>query len=96
MSYRLIKSSNFEKVAKKFLKKYPEKIAAFSLILKLLEQNPFDKSLKTHKLHGKLFPLWASSIDFSNRILYKIINLNSENEDDVILLVTVGTHEEVY
>ena len=55
MSYRLIKSSNFEKVAKKFLKKYPEKIAAFSLILKLLEQNPFDKSLKTHKLHENFF-----------------------------------------
>ncbi|MCX7736526.1 MAG: type II toxin-antitoxin system mRNA interferase toxin, RelE/StbE family [Candidatus Kapabacteria bacterium] len=60
--------------------------------LELLQINPFDRRLKTHKLHGELKNLYACSIDFDYRIVFSF----SKTESNTIILVDIGTHNEVY
>jgi mRNA-degrading endonuclease YafQ of YafQ-DinJ toxin-antitoxin module len=52
--------------------------------------NPYDLSLKTHKLSGDLEGLWSFSVNYEIRVIFKFIGKNK------VLLIDVGTHEEVY
>ena len=52
-------------------------------------------SLKTHKLKGNLDGVWSCSIDYSNRILFRLISGSEENEEEILLL-TLGSHDDVY
>ena len=58
--------------------------------MKLFTNDPFNKSLKTHKLSGDLKDSWAFSINYSYRIVFQFI------DDNTILLMDIGTHDEVY
>jgi mRNA-degrading endonuclease YafQ of YafQ-DinJ toxin-antitoxin module len=60
-----------------------------------LIKNPFDASLKTHKLHGKLRGLWACQIDYDCRIVFAFEKSLVEKEN-LIILVDIGKHDEVY
>ena len=59
--------------------------------LELFTHNPFDTQLKTHRLTGKLKGLWALSIDYDCRIVFKFLKQTSE-----VLLIDIGSHDEVY
>jgi addiction module RelE/StbE family toxin len=88
---RVETSKRFERAFKKFLD-YDSKVKTKKVIEKL-EINPFDPSLKTHKLKGRLTGLWACKVTDDLRILFEI----TEDEDGIcILLNSVGTHDEVY
>ena len=50
----------------------------------------FDNRLKTHKLKGALNEYHAFSISPSDRIVFRIL------DDDGVLLVDIGSHDEVY
>jgi addiction module RelE/StbE family toxin len=54
---------------------------------KLFRKNPKEKSLKTHKLTGKLNNYYSFSIDFQYRIIFEIV---SKKE---VWFLSVGTHE---
>jgi mRNA interferase YafQ len=54
MKYLLEQSSSFKSNIKKYLQKHPEITGKIFDSLYLLAENPFDPSLKTHKLKGKL------------------------------------------
>ena len=56
----------------------------------MFSENPFNPSLKTHKLSGKLRDCWAFSCGYDCRIIFKFIR------DDEALLIDIGKHEEVY
>lgn len=73
---------------KKNFKRLPKKTkqAAYQKE-KIFKQNPFDSSLKTHKLTGKLKNYWSFSIDYHYQIVFRFLKKNE------ILLVDVGTHE---
>ncbi len=58
-----------------------------------LISNPFDKSLFTHKLKGSLENKYSSRITYDLRIIFEIIK---ENKEDILVLLTIGTHDEVY
>ena len=49
------------------------------------------KSLKTHKLKGDLKEVYACSLDYQYRIILNIVII-----DNVIYLIDIGTHDEVY
>ena len=53
--------------------------------------NPFDPKLRNHKLSGAKKTVRSISAGFDLRILYKEID-----EHRIVLLVAVGTHEDVY
>jgi mRNA interferase YafQ len=64
-------------------------------VLEMLVQNPFDPSLKTHKLRGQLEGLWACWVAYDCRIVFAF-EPDPESSDDMIVLIDIGTHDEVY
>lgn len=56
----------------------------------IFREDMFDKRLRTHKLKGALSEYHAFSINYSDRIVFKIL------EDGGVFLVDIGSHDEVY
>ena len=53
----------------------------------IFKQDPFDKSLKTHKLHGALDGFYAFSLNPEYRIIFKFLN------KDTVWLYDIGNHD---
>ncbi len=80
----------FLRILKKWKKKQPELISQLEAKLILFSENPFHPSLKTHSLSGNLKEYWALSITYQHRLVFKFV---SENK---VLLVDIGSHDQVY
>ena len=52
VSYRLINSPNFTRVAKKYSRNNPDFLIELNTVLRILCEDPFHTQLKTHKLKG--------------------------------------------
>ncbi|OGF52642.1 MAG: hypothetical protein A2Z21_05080 [Candidatus Fraserbacteria bacterium RBG_16_55_9] len=52
-------------------------------------------SLHSHKLKGELAGAWTCTVDYDNRILFEFAQ-NPESGEEEILLLTMGTHNEIY
>ena len=91
MSFRVIYTKSYLKRATKFAKRHPVLLAQYEKALKLLELNPFHPSLRLHRLSGSLSDLHSISINISYRITLEFLI-----EDGKIILVNVGSHDEVY
>jgi addiction module RelE/StbE family toxin len=89
----LLRSSAFVRRAKKVLKKHPHFSEDFHSALELLATDCFHPRLKTHKLKGELEGSWACSAGYDLRIVFKFVEYEGS---EAILLLTLGTHEEVY
>lgn len=88
---KIIYTDSYIKKAAVFLKKHPEMISQYEKTLRLLELNPGHPSLKLHKLKGKHAQLYAVAINISYRI-----NLLFLIQDNTVVPVNVGPHDEVY
>jgi len=64
-------------------------------VLGRLAQDPFSPGLKTHKLSGQLKGLWACWVEYDCRIVFALERAPDTNEE-VIVLIDIGTHDEVY
>lgn len=53
----------------------------------IFRKNPFDPSLKTHKLHGKLNNCWAFSVNYNIRIIFKFVNKKT------VRFFSIGSHD---
>jgi mRNA-degrading endonuclease YafQ of YafQ-DinJ toxin-antitoxin module len=91
MAYRIIYPESYIKRARKFIKRHPELIGQYRKTLALLEINPHHPSLRLHPLQGKLAGLHSISINIGCRISLEMVI--SERE---IILINIGTHDEVY
>ena len=91
MPYTLIWTPTFTRTAKKFLARHRDLTGVFSLVLHKLEANPHDPELRLHPLTGKLSGKHAVSLTYSYRIVLRLLLTGSE-----ILLLDVGSHDEVY
>ena len=89
--YTLVWSTFFVRTAKRFLKRHPEMRGVFSDVLHKLECNPQDPELRLHSLRGKLAGRQAVSLTYSYRIV-----LTLEVAEREIILLDVGSHDEVY
>jgi addiction module RelE/StbE family toxin len=85
----------FRKAFKRAVQKRPELLPKVERSLRLLEDDPFDPELHSHKLKGKLEGLWACKVDYDSRILFMFLDNPATGKED-ILLVSMGTHQEVY
>jgi addiction module RelE/StbE family toxin len=90
---RLLLSSTFARTAKKTIKKDPSIAPKLKSTLKLLESDHFHPRLRTHKLKGALEGSMACSVDRDLRVIFEIVEQVGEQ---MILLQTLGTHDEVY
>lgn len=87
----IIYTESYNKRVKKFIKKHPGLLSQYEKTLKLLEINPQHPSLRLHKLKGKLSELYSISINIFYRISIDFII-----EDDKIIPIDIGSHNEVY
>ena len=88
-------SSSYKKAFKKIIKNDPALKDKILVIMDLLQQDPFTTKLKTHKLKGILEGNWACSVDYNLRIVFDFVK-RQDNDEIEILLMNIGTHDEVY
>ena len=92
---QLIWSPAFTRQLKRLVRQNPQIQKLVAKKLQQLTEDPFHPSLHTHKLKGDLEGKLSCSVDYSQRIIFRFIeNFDSETED--ILLLAIGSHEEVY
>lgn len=93
MNRRLLQSPTFVRAARRVLRRSPQFGDVVRFVLQTLSEDAFHPSLKTHKLKGELSGRWASSVAYDLRVVFRFVQ--HENEE-VILLMSIGTHDEVY
>lgn len=93
MVRELIWTTAFSRAAAKYLKKHATAEDDISAALTLLSQDAFDARLKTHKLKGNRTGIWASSAGYDLRILFEIVE---DEGRECVMLLAIGTHDEVY
>lgn len=83
-------SSSFKRSLKKRIKNKPGLEKKIWTKIKIFIDNPFEPSLKTHRLSGKIKNCWSFSIEYDVRVIFFF----TEKED--IVFIDIGSHEEVY
>jgi addiction module RelE/StbE family toxin len=83
-------SDSFKRAFKKRIKGNENLERNFREKLEQFKDNPFDKSLKTHKLSGKLKDLWSFSLEYDQRVLFYF------TDDGKVVFVDIGNHNQVY
>ena len=91
---RISASSEFQRAYKR-LRRNPDLLLRVDRALKQLAADPYHASLKTHVLQGKLAGAWACSAAYDLRILFKF-KAHPETKAREILLIDLGSHDEVY
>ncbi len=85
--YRVEFSKNAEKKLKKLTGLQIKNVVS---VIEKLEQDPFQVSLKTHKLSGSLKGYYSCSINYSDRIIFIIVIKK------VVTITDIGSHDNVY
>jgi len=96
LTRNLVFTKTFDKSYKKFTGKDHRLKEAIEKALRKLYHNAFDPSLKTHKLSGKLIALLACSCGYDCRIIFTIEKDSSFPDRENIVLLDIGTHNDVY
>jgi len=91
----LVLTSSFKRAFKKVIKAKPELKPKIELRLRLLTDDPYSPILRTHKLKGKLLGAWACTVEYDCRIVFSF-ETNPDTLEDEIILIDIGTHDEVY
>jgi len=91
----LTTDERFKRSFKRLVRKNPQLQDKILAVLELLGNEPFTPSLKSHKLTGQLQGLWACSVAYDCRIIFAL-KKDSVTEEDLIVLVDIGSHDEVY
>lgn len=89
--YTLETTKHFLRQSGKFFKKHPELRPRFEYVVEALRHDPFQPSLKLHQLGGKLADLHAISLTHSYRI-----TLTVQITEKEIILIDIGSHDEIY
>jgi proteic killer suppression protein len=89
--YQFKVSRNFEKKLKKFIKKHPDLKSILKEKFQILQENPFDPRLRTHKLTGNLKDFYSFCLTYEYRIVIKIYL-----KEKLIKFYAIGAHGEVY
>ncbi|MGQ9808768.1 MAG: type II toxin-antitoxin system RelE/ParE family toxin [Armatimonadota bacterium] len=91
----LVWSPRFKRAFRRLAARRPDAVRNLGKTLRLLAEDPFQPGLRSHRLRGKLAGVWSCSAGFDLRILFDVV-ANPETGEEEILLLTLGTHEEVY
>ena len=87
---RITWDQGFRRIYKKTVRSDAILKPRFWKAMELFSRTPFHPKLRTHKLTGKLEGLWAFSVTYDHRVIFKFLN------KDEVLLVDIGSHDEVY
>lgn len=91
MPYPIVFTASYTRRAAHFLKQHPNLLGVYEKTLQLLELNPRHPSLRLHRLKGKLKDLHSVSVTLAYRITLSFAIIEGS-----IVLIDIGTHDEVY
>ena len=87
--YEIILTDEYKKREKRFFKKHPDLKDRYKKVLKILRVNPNYPSLRLHKLQG--IELYSIPLNMQYRIILDFII-----DGEKIILINIGSHDEVY
>ncbi|MFV9507482.1 MAG: type II toxin-antitoxin system YafQ family toxin [Oscillochloridaceae bacterium umkhey_bin13] len=93
MRRRLVLTPKFQRAFRKYARNNLRLQTQIEATLQHMEQDVFVAGLGTHKLSGNLAGLRACSCGYDCRIVFVI---EQEAGEEVIVLLDIGTHDEVY
>lgn len=93
--YRLVISSKFKRAFRKFVRRNVDLQASIEKTIAAMENDIFAANLGTHKLEEKLSGLLSCSCGYDCRIVFSLTTDN-ESGEQVVILLDVGTHDDVY
>jgi addiction module RelE/StbE family toxin len=88
----IVWDEKFKRIYKKWSNKHPDLINPFWVKMELFTNHPFHPTLKAHSLSGILKGLWSLRISYEYRLIFRFV----DKEKSKVLLIAIGTHEEVY
>jgi len=91
----LARTPRFERAFRRFVRKNPALQPQIETTLRRMAENLDDPRLKTHHLSGQLAGLHACSAGYDCRIVFAK-QKHPKSGAEVLLLINIGTHEEVY
>ncbi len=93
MNRTLLRSPAFARDLRAWLKSRPGIAASIEGTLEQLSADASHPSLRTHKLRGSLAGCWACSGGYDLRIVFEYVQ---HEGSEAILLLSLGTHDQVY
>jgi mRNA interferase YafQ len=91
----LVFTPKFNRAFRKFVKRNADLQYRIENTLRQMEADVFAPSLGTHKLSGKLDGLQSCSCGYDCRVVFAIAQ-DTETDGEMIVLLDIGTHDEVY
>jgi len=91
----LVPSAKFERAFRRLVRKNPALQSQIETTLRRMAENLNDPRLKTHHLSGQLAGLHACSVAYDCRVVFSR-QKHPKTGAEVLLLVNIGSHEEVY
>ena len=91
----LVLTSRFERAFRRLMGKNPALQTSLEETLRRLAVDVHDPRLKTHHLSGQLKGLYACSAGYDCRIVFAR-QKHPKTGMETLLLINLGTHEEVY
>jgi mRNA-degrading endonuclease YafQ of YafQ-DinJ toxin-antitoxin module len=93
--HELVSTPRFERAFRRVVGKNPALQAPIETALRRMAADVNDPRLKTHHLSGQLKGLHASSAAYDCRIVFSR-HKHSKTGSETLLLINIGTHDEVY
>ncbi|HRO90563.1 MAG TPA: type II toxin-antitoxin system YafQ family toxin [Promineifilum sp.] len=91
----LVLTPRFRRAYRKFVKRDRTLQKRIDDALESMQADVFTPGLGSHKLSGELSGLWACSCGYDCRIIFAM-EMESNTGREVIVLLDIGTHAEVY
>ncbi len=92
---KLILTSRFKRSLRKFIKRDKSLQRQIEETLRQMEADLFAPNLSTHRLKGEFDGLRACSCGYDCRIIFSI-EKETETGQEVLVLLNIGSHDEVY
>ena len=90
-AYQLLWTDTYLRTARKFIRRHPDLEGELEVVLKQLEDDPHAPRLRLHALQGRHRGKHAVSLTYSHR-LFLVLRVVARE----IVLLDIGTHDEVY
>ena len=92
---KIVLTSRFKKSLKKFIKGNKYLQQKIEKTLQQMEIDVFFPNLATHKLKGEFDGLRACTCGYDCRIIFSI-EKDIETKKEILVLLNIGSHDEVY
>jgi mRNA interferase YafQ len=95
MTRELVETPRFTRALRKYTRRDGERQACVADTLLRMGADVFDPRLKTHALTGELAGRYACACGYDCRIVFSLAK-DTRTKKEKVLLLDVGTHDEVY